>query len=741
MQRTRRSIRYFFLSLARWLRDLGQVNPIASSRAEARQQGALFRLSADLAESLDADEIYARLVKGLHDTLGYTFVSVYRVNASNQHRILAAAAGYAKPQSPLKPGMGLSEGPVLDGRLHYTADVTQQDSYLYGAGGSEVDVPITIGGEVVAVLIAENRLPDAFVQADLDALDAAANIAGLALEKAQLIQDEMKRVDQLEALRITTREILGELELDQLLHSILERASALLGADGGELGLVEDDSIRIVASYNFGNRKVGRLLNIGEGLMGIVAQSGEPMLVADYQQWTERLPDYSDIHSTLCVPLKVAGKTIGCFTTARFDGKKPFSEDDLDLLRLFAQQAVVAVENARLFEQSQREIERRREAQLELRNSREYYKALFMNNPQAVVVADVDGNITSWNPSAEELFGYSFADVDGRNLDLFLAADERLIGEAKEYTERVLHEGLVHKDVQRTRKDGSLVDVEVLSLPIFVEEKLEGFIAIYHDLTEIKEAQDALLAHNHKMGRELELAGKIQRGFMDSNLPEIPGWDLSAILRPANETSGDFYSIRALPDGQIAILIADVVDKGVGAALTMALTWSLFRVTPLQVGPHPSKVFAEVSTRLIKETKSDQFLTAFYAVLDPESGKLTYCNAGHNAPLLQTLKAGAEPEELIRTGMPLGVSEDEEWQERTVQIRDDQLLLMYTDGLSEGLNPKEEFYGEDRIKRVLKGKRRISAKGVRKAILESFDDFVGAHPQSDDLALIIIRSA
>ena len=739
MKSTRRSIRYFFLNFSRLLRRMVRSTPIARSRADAKRQRALFHLSEELAETQEASEIFQRLTKGLHTNLGYTFVAVFISNPESGNRELEAAAGYAELQSPLHPGEGLSEASFLDGQVHYTPDVTQKENYFYGVGGSEVDVPLMVGGKVSGVLVAENRLPNAFDEVDIEVLTAAANIASLALEKVSLIEEQIRRTEQLEALQQTSREILAELDLQALLRSILDRAAKLLDAEGGELGLLEKGQIRIVVSYKIGGEKVGRMLTMGQGLMGRVAESGQPMLIPDYQSWSGRLPEYLDIHSTMCVPLKVGERVVGCFTTARFGQQRPFNEDDLNLLELFAQQAAVAVENARLYETAQREIERRRITQAEVTESKEYYKGLFINNPEAVVVADVEGNVTSWNPAAEKLFGYSFADVEGRNLDKFLAADETLYKEATRNTERLIEQGTVHATVQRTRKNGSFVDVELLSLPIYVNEKLTGFIAIYHDLTEIKRVERALRGQNQQMAREMELAGEIQRGFMRSNLPEIDGWDLSATLLSANETSGDFYSIRALPDGKVAILIADVVDKGVGAALTMALTWTLFRVTPLRVGAHPAKVFAEVNHRLINETKSDQFLTAFYGMLDTESGQFTYCNAGHNPPYLQTLKAGAAPQELIRTGMPLGVSEEEEWEVRSIQIADDQMLVMYTDGLTEGLNNKTEVFGEERLKRVLKGKGRNSASKVSAAILESFNDFVGDQAQSDDLALIVVK--
>lgn len=717
-------------------------NPVMASRAEANQQAALFRLSADLAETLDESQIYSRTVKALHETLGYDFVAIFRYEARSGLRELESYAGYAEPHTPLQPGQGLSEA-ALDGNLHYTKDVRKHPNFYYGAGGSEVDAPIKAGDAVVGMLIAESKKKDDFDDVDLELLAAAATITGLAVEKARLLGEQAKRLAQLEGLRKTAQKLTAQLELAPLLHSILEQAAELLDAEGGEFGLVEEGGVRLVVSSNVGGvpERTNRLLQLGEGLMGQVVQSGEARLVEDYQRWPERLPEYTQIHSTMCVPLKLGDRIVGAFTTARVESSQPFNEDDLYLLNLFAQQAAVAVENARLYEQAQREIQRRRKAQEEVTRSKEYYKALMMNNPEAVVVADDRGNIISWNPRAEQLFGYTFEEVEGNNLDVFLAADAGLFDEARANTLRSMDAGGLRQTTQRTRKDGSFVDVELLTLPIVLNQQSVGFIAIYHDLTEIKRIENELRTQNAQMAREMNLAGTIQMGFMGAALPDMPGWDADTRLQPARQTSGDFFAIRELPDGQISVLIADVVDKGVGAALLMALTLTLFRVAPLQHGSNPSQIFDEINRRIIKETHSDQFLTAFYGVLDPATGGFTYCSAGHTPGYLFPLKSGSQPQRLIRTGMPLGIALDQSWEQQHVTLDDETMLLLYTDGITEGINVNEEAYGEARMLNVLRGKRRMRARQITQALLDSFHEFIGKQPQSDDIALILLRRA
>ena len=229
---------------------------LATERAQARRQAALLRLSAELAATLDENEVCWRVVRGLKETLGHAVVALFILDETTGDRTVAASVGNEDVETPprIKPGQGLSERPLIDCQLHYTPDVSQEPGYYPGAWGSEVDVPIRIGGKVLAVLSAENSEKNAFSQDDFEVLAAAAHQAGLALEKARLMATERQRADELDALRTTMAEITAELDLSSLLEAIVERATGLLGATGGELGLYDEATreVYIVVSHNLG---------------------------------------------------------------------------------------------------------------------------------------------------------------------------------------------------------------------------------------------------------------------------------------------------------------------------------------------------------------------------------------------------------------------------------------------------------------------------------------------------------
>ncbi|MBN1146614.1 MAG: GAF domain-containing protein [Anaerolineales bacterium] len=349
---------------------------LVTERAQARRQAALFRLSAELAATLDEAEICQCVVVGLHETLGFDNVDLFLVDeaaaqagdpesgpASVGERVLAASAGFSSDYAPMRipAGQGLSERPLQDGRLHYTPDVSQDPRYVRGLGGSEVDVPIRISDEVLGVLVVESQQLDAFSQDDFDLLTAAAQQTGLAIGKARLLAAERQRADELDALRTTMADITAELELSTLLHAIVERASGLLNATGGELGLYDEanQEIRIVVSYNLGEDFVGTRHKLGEGAMGHVAVTGEPFIIEDYQAWEGHAPQYAQapLRANMAAPLFAGARLVGVITIADTSPTRHFTPADLHLLKLFAHQAAMAIENARLFEAEQRRAE------------------------------------------------------------------------------------------------------------------------------------------------------------------------------------------------------------------------------------------------------------------------------------------------------------------------------------------------------------------------------------------------
>jgi len=254
----------------------------------------------------------------------------------------------------------------------------------------------------------------------------------------------------------------------------------------------------------------------------------------------------------------------------------------------------------------------------------------------------------------------------------------------------------------------------------------------------LRELQKQLQDANEKMERELALAGEIQASFLPRELPSIPGWQLSVTLKPSRETSGDFYDINLLPNGRLGILVADVVDKGAGAALYMALSWTLARTYAAEYPTQPELVLGAVNRRILADTCTDQFVTVFYGILDPVTGTLVYCNAGHCPPYLISAQQGKGVQELVRTGIPLGILEDRTWEQRIVQIVPGDVLVLYTDGITEAQNEQGMFYGEDRPLEFARVNLGCPAQEIRDAIIADVNEFVGDAPQVDDIALVIV---
>jgi sigma-B regulation protein RsbU (phosphoserine phosphatase) len=202
------------------------------------------------------------------------------------------------------------------------------------------------------------------------------------------------------------------------------------------------------------------------------------------------------------------------------------------------------------------------------------------------------------------------------------------------------------------------------------------------------------------------------------------------------QTSGDFYDLLELPGGRLGLVIADVTDKGTGAALFMALSRTLIRTYAFEYPEQPAKAFHAANKRILSDSRSSMFVTAFYAVLDTTSGVLTYCNAGHNPPYL--LSDRAEPRLLRNTGIPLGIMRDAAWTTETVRLEPSDTLVLYTDGVTEAQNGSGELFEITRLLDAVQSCRERTAQAAQDAVLAAVDHFVGAAPQSDDLTMLVV---
>jgi sigma-B regulation protein RsbU (phosphoserine phosphatase) len=188
----------------------------------------------------------------------------------------------------------------------------------------------------------------------------------------------------------------------------------------------------------------------------------------------------------------------------------------------------------------------------------------------------------------------------------------------------------------------------------------------------------------------------------------------------------------------LGILIADVADKGMGAALFMALSRTLIRTYAIEHETQPGQVLAAANRRILADTHAGLFVTVFYGVLDTTSGELTYSNAGHNPPYVLNARDENMLQELDRTGVPLGILDDATWQQRAVRLAPDDVLLLYTDGITEAQNAQEDFFDEDRLREIVRANLGRSAQDIQDSVIARLGAFVGDAPQSDDITLMVV---
>ncbi len=239
---------------------------------------------------------------------------------------------------------------------------------------------------------------------------------------------------------------------------------------------------------------------------------------------------------------------------------------------------------------------------------------------------------------------------------------------------------------------------------------------------------------------ELDMAARIQADILPEEAPIIPGWELCAQLQPAHETSGDFYDFIPLASRKWGLAVADVTDKGMGAALFMALSSTLIRTYANRFPTLPAMTMSAVSERILTDTRGDMFVTAFFGILEPHTGRLVFANAGHPPGYLLSQQRGKTTvESLSHTGMALGVTETARWKQKTVRFAPGDYLILYTDGITEAQNPHGDFFGDNRLIDTALAQIGKSPRDMQAAILNEVNRFMGSTPRQDDIATIIIR--
>ncbi|HEY6224500.1 MAG TPA: response regulator, partial [Gemmatimonadales bacterium] len=508
---------------------IGRTRLLAAERNRLAEQRALLDTLADLSGKLELDKLLQAVLERAVTLLDVSGGELAIFDERTQQLVIVASQNMGT--NAVGTRMALGEGAMGQvARTHepliiprYQQWQSRSAQYQRSSIQTVMAAPLLIGSRLVGAIASIHSDPSrTFGERDLRLLNLFAAQAAIAIENARLFTVERERAQEQEAVLDTMQDLSGELELSKVLERVLQRAVELLGVTGGELATYDEsrNDLVIVASYRLETNAVGTRMALGEGAMGTVARTHEPLIIPRYQEWEGHSGKYerSSIQSVMAGPLLIGSRLVGAIASVHADPTREFAESDLRRLMMFAPQAAIAIENARLYSAAQQQFE-----------------VLVRSNPVAIVNIDPDNHIRSCNPAFETLFGYTEDEVKGRNLDA-LVTTEGTLAEAQAYTVQALQQGRATSGTaRRRRKDGSVIDVEVLTIPVTVGGEQVGMMALYHDITELLTAR-----------REAEAANETKSRFLASTSHEL--------RTPLNAIIGysEMLQEQAAEDGQEA---------------------------------------------------------------------------------------------------------------------------------------------------------------------------------------------
>jgi sigma-B regulation protein RsbU (phosphoserine phosphatase) len=244
----------------------------------------------------------------------------------------------------------------------------------------------------------------------------------------------------------------------------------------------------------------------------------------------------------------------------------------------------------------------------------------------------------------------------------------------------------------------------------------------------------------HHLESELELAQDVQKMLLPQEVPNIPGLEIAAFSRPAQIVGGDYFDFVDFSNGFHGLAIADVAGHGVSASLHMASIQALLR-TLVPVNKSPAEVMSQVHKLFIHNIRFETFVTFFIGAFDSSTKTLTFSNAGHLPPLvLRNNKSKKESVEMLRpTGAAIGLIEEAEFAEKTIELQKEDLLVLYTDGITEAVNLQNQEFGRERLIKLIQQVNNAPVKQVVQEIRQSLKEFSEGKPLADDTTIVICK--
>lgn len=755
-------------------------------RKRARQLATIGEVSRQVTATLELNELFERVVRLIRSGFGYYHVAIFAADPAREVITFQAGAGAGDHavRVDVAWGQGLVGWVAAHGEPVMVNDVSADTRYraidALEETRSELAVPLLLEDELVGVLDVQSDQPAAFGPDDLFILETLGVQVAIAIQEARLYAAEQQQAWLATAL-LQVADAMGHVdEMDAVLTTIVRLTPLLAGVDRCAILLWEPaaESFRPVQTHGLSpeQRELFESMAFPRGsvpALDLVSLDRNPLLVrADEQQALLPLPEALNVCEVLLLPLSAQGELLGVMMVDYAGRPHHFDERSINMLGGIANQAAMVLQTARLVQAQQEEA---------------YVSMALLQVAEAVhQSADLDNTLATIVRLTPILLGVEASAILLWEEDAaaYLPSQQHgLRGEAHEAFQ-ALRLGRDDPVVVALRAGEAVVSLQefasssplaaafgceaVLALPLKTKGELLGLMAVDYagatahftqrwlSILSGIAGQAALAVENHRLleesaeqdriRQELEVARRIQTSFLPDCCPPVPGWELAAVWRSARQVGGDFYDFIPLPANgprdeagiqRLGLVVADVADKGVPAALFMALSRTLVRTVAIDGRP-PALALGRANDLIVADARTDLFVTLFYAILDSASSEVAYATAGH-VPALLVRGASGQVEQLRAPGMAMGVLPDVVFEERRVQVEPGDLLVFYTDGVTDAMDDGHRPFGRDRLAEIVRAHRHRPAVDVAAAIEEAVDSFAGAAAQYDDLTLLIAR--
>ncbi|MFN2216256.1 MAG: GAF domain-containing protein [Anaerolineales bacterium] len=756
-----------------------------------RHLSLVTEVSRDINSILDLDKLLQSVANLIYERLGYPHINLFSVHP-NRRRIYHEA-GYGPRVEALEgysldldSSVGLIPWAATHGETLVVNDVSVEPRYVKSPlppenTMAEMVVPLKFNNEVLGVLDIQAEKKDAFSKEDRQVCESLADNIAIAMHNADLYRTERWRRQISDSMREVTGLLSANASVDDVLDLILIELEKSLSCEISAIWLLDGEDIFLAHIRGADPIEVEMARDVWPESASFLADalnSDTPIIRKPFDPIgpSGAAHGYSADYSAIAARLQIGDNPLGVLSLANPEPGK-YGHEAQSITMTFAGYAAVAIENARLFDAAQEQA---------------YASAALLQVAQSVATAEsldeLLGSIARMTPILvgvescviflyhgesfvisqsygmtdehhEMIIGRIFQHGDFSLIDQVLSTNEMVVGsinssapdswlkpelaESKEdlFYAMELGEHLLIGFPLSIKSDffGVMMIEETSDVRRFRQKRVEIIKGIAQQLAmSIQNEQYQLeTSARERLEYEFNLARQIQQTFLPEKMPQLENWELAAYWKPARQVGGDFYDLFKLPNGEMGLVIADVSDKGIPAALFMAVTRTLLRAVIIDE-TSPARVLQRINALLIPENEQGMFVTTVFAVLSLEKNDLIYANAGHNPPFLINSGSG-EIKKLTRTGMALGIQQDIEIQEQVIHLDKDDCVLLYTDGLTEAASLEGDLFGDERLEKLISEKRCMSPEDMLASIEEEVFNFMETNILSDDLTMMLIK--